>query len=484
MKVKLSDICLMQSGGTPKRSNLTFYNGNIPWITISDFKNASGDVILKTEENITESGLQSINNRLFKKGTLLLAMYGSIGKTVITGIEASTNQAILAINPKDEKVLNVKFLKYWFEHNKDFIYSQGKGAALQNISLAIVKRQEIELPNRETQDKIVSLLDKVKSLIEKREKTITSFDNLLNAVFLDVFGDPILNTKSWEVSTLRNILTKIDAGWSPVCEEKPRQNSSQLAILKQGAVSKRFFIPEQNKILPEGINIKKAIYAKKGDILFSRKNTKELVGSTVLIFDDFENLLLPDTIFNLRFKKNKITATYLFVLFNNIEFRKKIQELSTGQVESMSNISQEKLFKLEIPLPPFKLMQNFEIIVLKINNNLKKINKSKDGLENLINSLYQRTFNDNFIYDIDVELDALINSVDLKRNDKDNDISTIMNDITFLQRLLDKLNDREFENIDLYDKAKYIVFRIMNEEKDLVEQKFDKENNNIKLILK
>ena len=109
MEFTLKDICYMQSGGTPKSTNHLFYGGKIPWVTISDFKNSEGDVLYKTEQTITEDGLAAINGRFFKKNTLLLAMYGSVGKTAILGVDASTNQAILGISSKDESVLNIKF---------------------------------------------------------------------------------------------------------------------------------------------------------------------------------------------------------------------------------------------------------------------------------------------------------------------------------------------------------------------------------------
>ena len=82
---KLSDLCFMQSGGTPRRGVDNYYGGDIPWVKIGDIDLSEGKPITRTKENITEEGLKSINNRLFEKGTLLLAMYGSVGKTAIAG---------------------------------------------------------------------------------------------------------------------------------------------------------------------------------------------------------------------------------------------------------------------------------------------------------------------------------------------------------------------------------------------------------------
>jgi type I restriction enzyme S subunit len=108
-KVKLSELCNMNSGGTPRRGTLEYYGGEVPWAKISDIENAIGGEIFTTEEYITHDGLKSIGNKIFPKGTLLLAMYGSVGKTAIAGVDLSTNQAILGIRIKDPTRLNIKY---------------------------------------------------------------------------------------------------------------------------------------------------------------------------------------------------------------------------------------------------------------------------------------------------------------------------------------------------------------------------------------
>lgn len=484
MKVKLSDICLMQSGNTPKRSNLTFYNGNIPWITISDFKNASSDIISKTEESLTENGLKAINNRIFKKGTLLLAMYGSVGKTVITGIEASTNQAILAINPKDENVLNIKFLKYWFEHNKDFIYSQGKGATLQNISLSIVKRQEIELPEKELQDKIVALLDRAKNIIEKRQLSINHLDNLIKNYFLEIFGEPTRNEKEWEVVKLGSYINKIIAGTSYGGRENTSLQEDELGVLKISSVTRGIFNPNEFKAVKKSILKKNIVNPKKGDLLFSRANTMEFVGATCIVDKDYDDLFLPDKLWKLELKEEFLTKTYLHFLLQSKNFRKNFTSVATGSSGSMLNISMLKFNSIKIPLPPMEKQIQFKNLYLIIEKSKVKSLAFIDKSNELLNCLFQQAFNKRLSYDIDVELEALLNNIDLRKSNEKNDISTIKTDITFVQRLLDKLNGQEFDDINTYDKAKYASFRILNEEKGLVMQKLDKDSNNIKLVLK
>ena len=157
---KLGDYCIISSGGTPLKSNREYYNGNILWATISDIELSNG-FITDTKEKITKEGLLSIGNKIFPQGTLLLSMYGSIGKTAFATKPLSTNQAILGIRPKKEKEIYLPYLDYWFKKNIEIIKNKSRGGVLKNISAAIVKDLEITLPNYHEQIKIVALFLKV-----------------------------------------------------------------------------------------------------------------------------------------------------------------------------------------------------------------------------------------------------------------------------------------------------------------------------------
>ena len=208
---KLESLCKMHSGGTPSRGKKNYYSGDIPWAKISDIETAEGGVIYNTEEKITEEGLNAINNRIFEKGTLLLAMYGSVGKVAFAGTKMSTNQAILGINIKDTNFLDYSYLKYWFQTIKSQLLDRAVGGTLQNISLGIVKDLEIPLPPLATQKRIAEILDAADALRRKDQELLKKYDELAQAIFIDMFGDPVKNEKGWEVKKLGSV-TKMKAG--------------------------------------------------------------------------------------------------------------------------------------------------------------------------------------------------------------------------------------------------------------------------------
>ncbi len=474
MITKLNEICDFLSGNAWKASS--FQDSGVPIIRINNMNFNDNDFVY----------WQDIYDKkyLINKGDLLLSLSGTIKTFKWNGPEALLNQRIVKITAKESLNVNIDWIYYQLHYAIEVIANKGKNAVIRNVSVNDLKAFEVDLPDIQTQNKIVAILDKASALIKKREESIAMLDELLRATFLDMFGDPAVNPKELELVSVESIMNKIDAGWSPVCEEKPRSNDDEWAVLKQGAVSRRFFNPLENKLLPIGIDIKKEITAQKGDLLFSRKNSKEYVGSTAYVFEDYEKLLLPDTIFNLRYIHERVSGIYLFYLFNDKNYQNVVQNLRTGAAGSMPNISQQKLMEHSIPLPKITEQRTFEKIVLDVYKKKKKLLESKDEIENLSNSIIQKVFNGQLNFNVDFELDALINEIDIQN--KENDLSKISGDIAYLQRLIDKLNNQEFKEKEMYDKAKHGVFQLMavKEEKRKVIQEYDENSKRLKLALK
>lgn len=202
MKVKLGDVCIIQSGGTPSRSNLDYWkNGTISWVKISDIK----DKYLNfTEEYITYEGLKNSSAKIFSKGTILYTIFATLGEVSILNIEAATNQAIAGIKLVDENVYN-DFLYYYLVSKKEEVNNRGRGVAQNNINLSMLKNIEIEMPNIEKQRKIANVLDKVNKIINKRQQQLKKLDELVKSRFIEMFGDPLKNTLKWKIKKLKLI---------------------------------------------------------------------------------------------------------------------------------------------------------------------------------------------------------------------------------------------------------------------------------------
>ena len=155
--VKLGEICDTSSGGTPSRTQLSYWNGEIKWLKSGELNDG---LIDNVGETITQEGLKHSSAKLLPKGTLLIAMYGAtIGRLGILNIETSTNQAICAITPKEENMLDTKFLFYFLFASRPKMLQDSFGGAQKNISQAYLKQFSIPLPPLEIQREIVEILE-------------------------------------------------------------------------------------------------------------------------------------------------------------------------------------------------------------------------------------------------------------------------------------------------------------------------------------
>lgn len=182
---RLDELCDIRSGGTPPRSTVANYGGNIPWAKIDDLNVESGTVS-STKEYITEIGLQSIRGRLFDPGTLLFAMYGSVGKMAWAGVRLSTNQAILGISILEPQKLAPSYLKHWLASKQGDFDRDANGVAQKNLSAGYIRDLKIELPSIEEQLRIATILDKADSLRRKRLEANRLADEFLRAAYLDL----------------------------------------------------------------------------------------------------------------------------------------------------------------------------------------------------------------------------------------------------------------------------------------------------------
>ncbi len=194
--VKLENIAKTTSGGTPTRSVKEYWeNGTISWVKSGELED---NVITDTEEKITPLGLKNSNCKLLPKGTLLVAMYGAtVGKTAILGIEATTNQAVCAIFPKEN--IDRDFIRYYIIYVRPKLIERSRnlGGAQPNISQEVIKSLKIPVPFKnnkpdlEEQKRIAAYLDKIaekqRKLLELYKQTEKELEMMKQAILNKAF---------------------------------------------------------------------------------------------------------------------------------------------------------------------------------------------------------------------------------------------------------------------------------------------------------
>jgi len=169
---RLGQLAEMGSGGTPPSSVAAYYDGDIPWASISDMTKG-GKVILSTDRNLTREGFRNCAAQMFPVGTVLYAMYASLGECSIAGIPLCSSQAILGIRPKDG--LNGEFLYYFLTSLKAKVKTLGQQGTQANLNKGMVQDFRLSLPSPSEQTAIAEVLTEMDSelagLEQRRDKT-------------------------------------------------------------------------------------------------------------------------------------------------------------------------------------------------------------------------------------------------------------------------------------------------------------------------
>lgn len=223
----------------------------------------------------------------------------------------------------------------------------------------------IKYPDVDRQKEIVIVLDMMSDIIKKRKKEIKYLDDLIKARFVEMFGDPVSNPMGWEKVKLSQCLVSIDNGKSFVCGANSR-TGNEPAILKLSAATYGYYKSEENKAMIDMNQFVEDAEVHSGDLLFTRKNTPELVGMCAYVYDTPAKLMMPDLIFRLN-TSNHCDKIFLWKLIDHDLFRACIGKIAAGSAKSMSNISKERLLGLCIILPPIELQQQFADFVRKID---------------------------------------------------------------------------------------------------------------------
>ncbi|KGN95887.1 restriction endonuclease subunit S [Porphyromonas crevioricanis] len=171
----LGEVGTWQSGGTPSRSNKTYYGGNIPWLKTGDLNDG---FISDIPESITEEAVAKSSAKINPTGSVLIAMYGAtIGKLGILKFPATTNQACCACI--EFNAITQLFLFYFLLSQRNEFIAKGGGGAQPNISKEIIVNTFIPLPPLTEQQRIVAEIEHWFALLDKIEQEKSSLQNII-----------------------------------------------------------------------------------------------------------------------------------------------------------------------------------------------------------------------------------------------------------------------------------------------------------------
>ena len=346
-KVKLTDICDFQGGSQPPKEEWSFdeQEGYIRMLQIRDFTQG---------ERVTPEYIKISNTtKMCEANDILIARYGaSIGK-ILTGLAGAYNVAIMRTIPDTSRIKKL-YLYYYLKspYFQNAILNVGSRAAQAGFNKEDLSKLDIECPELIKQDKIIAVLEKLECIIEKRKIELSNLDDLIKARFVEMFGDPIQNPKGWEVVTIGDIVTEVRYGTS-----KPAVEGGKYPYLRMNNLTadghldlndlKYIDIPDDE--------IEKCV-VRKGDVLFNRTNSIELVGKTA-VFDLPEDMIIAGYIIRVRLTEKMLPE--VLSQYMNLEALKGILRGMAKGAVNQANINAQELQSIKVYIPEMELQKQF-----------------------------------------------------------------------------------------------------------------------------
>ncbi|MED0872373.1 restriction endonuclease subunit S [Bacillus mobilis] len=373
---KLGNVIKFVGGGTPSKSVAEYWDGNVPWASVKDFKS---EILYSTQDRITELGVKKSSTNIAEKGELLLVTRMSPGVTAITDIRTAINQDIKIVRPISK--ISVRYLHYYFKSIKGKIDNLSSGSTVKGISVEKLNDLYIRFPNFDEQEMIADILDKAQLLVGKRKEAIVKLDELIQSVFLDMFGDPIRNSLNWDKFKLSEIGTLARGKSKHRPRNAPELLNGKYPLIQTGDVAKAdLYIREYEQTYSE-LGLQQSKMWEKGTLCITI--AANIAKTGILTFDS----CFPDSVVGF-IPSEKSNINYLQIWFL---FLQKIIEDAAPE-SAQKNINLKILGDLDVVLPPIELQNKFSIIVNKIDREKQMMKQSLSQLEGHFQSLLQQVF--------------------------------------------------------------------------------------------
>lgn len=377
MKYRLKDIFDLQMGKTPSRSNPDYWNTkDNKWISIADLTKTE-KYILDTKEYLSDVAVKESGIKVIPANTVVMSFKLSIGKTAITKEQMYSNEAIMAFHDKHIVDILPEYIFYLFKH-RNWDEDSNKAVKGKTLNKATLSKIEVEICAIEKQREIVAVLDIMTLLLESRKNEIALLDDLIKARFIELFGDPKINDKSWDIGIISDYYEVKGGkripkgmGYTDAITTHPYLRASDM---KNGTI-----IDDDIHYIDDEVyeHIKRYI-VNGGDVYLT--NVGVNLGMAGVIPDKYDGANLTENAVKLVPKKhNTIDGIFLSHYINSRGIQNYINERKMAV-----GVPKLAIFRIEtmpILLPPPKLQKLFADFV-------HQVDKSKFSVFNTINILF------------------------------------------------------------------------------------------------
>ena len=384
---KLGELVQVLNGYAFKSS--LYENQGIRVLRITNVQ--KGNIVDDDPKYYPLSLTDEIRNYLLKESDLLMSLTGNVGRVGLLTKEmlpAALNQRVACLRILSNG-LNLGFLFHYLNSDKfeqDAVLS-AKGIAQKNMSTEWLKDYKLPLPPISVQQSIVSELDKINELIRLKKEQLKDYDNLAQSIYYEMFGDPVVNEKGWDNSTIESVCSSIVRGPFGSALKKEffvePTNDTYKVYEQKHAIQKNHIIGSYY-ITKEKFQELRRFEVFPGDIIMSCSGT---IGEFYQIPKEAEKGVMNQALLKFTLNENRTTTEFFMFLMNFI--KNSFETKGTG----LQNIGSVKVIKsMSLGLPPLPLQQLFAQRIELIEKQKTEVQRTISDLETLLASRMQYWF--------------------------------------------------------------------------------------------
>lgn len=381
----LNEVVTFKGGGTPSRKIPEYWDGDISWATVKDFKRTE---LSSTQESISPEGLRNSAANLIPSGHVIIPTRMALGKAAINTIDLAINQDLKALIPKRE--VHNRYLLYAILNLSNNIERLGSGATVKGVTIEQLNSLQILFPPFDDQIRIATLLSRVEALIATRKENLRLLDEFLKSTFLEMFG--ILNGsfKAWNIKKLMQY-TDIVSG---VTKGKKYKSETLVEVpyMRVANVQDGFLDLNDIKTIAVTHDELEKFRLIKGDVLLTEGGDPDKLGRGALWENQIEVCIHQNHIFRVRvIDLEELNPSYLSALVGSI-YGKSYFLKAAKQTTGIASINSTQLKNFPLIIAPIDLQYKYAEIATKTECLKILYRQSLAELENLYGALSEKAF--------------------------------------------------------------------------------------------
>jgi type I restriction enzyme S subunit len=375
----LKNIAQITMGQSPKsetynnkKEGLPFFQGN------ADFGEISPKVRIWC----------SVPKKVAHKNDILISVRAPIGALNIADTECCIGRGLAAIS-----VRNIKDRDYIFNALKaksEYLKNRGTGSTFKAINKNILEDVEIPIVSTEKRDIEIKVLNKLNIVKKQKEKELSKLDTLIKARFVEMFGDPLRNDRTWPISKLKLLTTKIGSGATPKGGKQSYKKEGITLVRSMNVHDGEFVYKDLAHIDTAQAHDLDNVELQPKDVFINI--TGASVARSCVIPDNILPGRVNQHVAIIRCKENLLNYIFLNRLFLNSSFKQKLLAMGQAGGATRQALTKEQLKKLNLILPPIELQNEFASFVQQVDKSKVVIQKSLDETQTLFDSLMQKYF--------------------------------------------------------------------------------------------